>query len=399
MAIKVLAIGDVGNIIHTISKYTKSEIHIINFFKDGAGNYTYENDVETFSNYKINDHVKKINEIADEYDVCITMGTGERIAYLVDLNYITFYVGRDIDAPRFIKNSKEEWFDEPLHKLNFLERFFYKKTFENAIAHLAYTWVFEHLKKYTNQGIKMDMIPVNQEIFKPDLKPLEIKKEKFTFFSPQRMGRPKGTDLIWKALPLCKSDFEIIQVEWYDVSTNEELEIKKELIKTKPPQVKLVPMIKREDMSRYYNHADAVLGNMRIGTYALIELEGIICKKPVIQYTNPKMKIFANGKELISPMIPTSNDPKIIAETIDKIVLNEQFREELLNKEYNFAREISDPEKNALWWDDFFNEIHKKYPKIRKNSSGFQIKIRLLLILIGNRLYWGKIKKIFRKNV
>ncbi len=399
MAIKVLAIGDVGNIIHTISKYTKSEIHIINFFKDGAGNYTYENDVETFSNYKINDHVKKINEIADEYDVCITMGTGERIAYLADLNYITFYVGRDIDAPRFIKNSKEEWFDEPLHKLNFLERFFYKKTFENAIAHLAYTWVFEHLKKYTNHGIKMDMIPVNQEIFKPNLKPLELEKKKFTFFSPQRMGRPKGTDLIWKALPLCKSDFEIIQVEWYDVSTNEELEIKKELIKTKPPQVKLVPMIKREDMSRYYNHADAVLGNMRIGTYALIELEAIICKKPVIQYTNPEMKILANGEELISPMIPTSNDPKIIAETIDKIVLNEQFREELLNKEYNFAREISDPEKNALWWDDFFNEIHKKYPKIRKNSSGFQIKIRLLLILIGNRLYWGKIKKIFRKNV
>ena len=243
------------------------------------------------------------------------------------------------------------------------------------------------------------MIPVNQEIFKPNLKPLELEKKKFTFFSPQRMGRPKGTDLIWKALPLCKSDFEIIQVEWYDVSTNEELEIKKELVKTKPPQVKLVPMIKREDMSRYYNHADAVLGNMRIGTYALIELEAIICKKPVIQYTNPEMKILANGKELISPMIPTSNDPKIIAETIDKIVLNEQFREELLNKEYNFAREISDPEKNALWWDDFFNEIHKKYPKIRKNSSGFQIKIRLLLILIGNRLYWGKIKKIFRKNV
>ena len=60
MVIKVLAIGDVGNIIHTISKYTKSEIHIINFFKDGAGNYTYENDVETFSNYKIKDHVKKI---------------------------------------------------------------------------------------------------------------------------------------------------------------------------------------------------------------------------------------------------------------------------------------------------------------------------------------------------
>ena len=34
---------------------------------------------------------------------------------------------RKSDAPRFIKNSKEEWFDEPLHRLNFLERRFYKK--------------------------------------------------------------------------------------------------------------------------------------------------------------------------------------------------------------------------------------------------------------------------------
>jgi len=395
MTLKVLVIGDIANIAQTISRYTNSEIHIINFFKDGAGKFTYENDVETFSNYKISDHVKRVNEIADDYDVCLTMGTGERIAYLADLNYVTFYVGRDIDAPRFIKNSKEEWFDEPLHQLNFLERWFYRKTFDNAITHLAYTWVYEHLKKYTNDGVKMDMLPVNPEIFRPDLKPLEKKKEKFTFFSPQRMGKPKGTDLIWKALSLCKSDFEIIQVEWYDISTNEELKIKDEIIKTKPPQVKLVPMIKREDMARYYNYADAVLGNMRIGTYALIELEGIICKKPVIQYTDKKIKIFSRGKELESPMLPTCNDPKSIAEVIDKIVLDKQFRDELLEKEYKFAKKVSDPKKVAEWWDNFFQDIHKKYPKIRKNSSGLAIKLRLLLILVSNRIYIKKLKRLF----
>ena len=394
MVLKVLAIGDIGNVMHTISKYTKAEIHIINFFKDGAGEFTYERDVEVFSNYKISDHVKRVNEIADEYDVCLTMGTGERIAYLADLNYVTFYVGRDIDAPRFIKNSKEEWFDEPLHQLNFLERWFYKKTFDNAITHLAYTWVYEHLKKYTKNRIKIDMIPLNPEIFQPNLEPLKQKKEKFTFFSPQRMGRPKGTDLIWKALPLCKSDFEIIQVEWYDVSTNEELEIKKDLIETKPPQVKLVPMIKREDMGRYYNYADAVLGNMRIGAYALIELEAINCKKPVLQYTNKKMKIFAGEKQLESPMLPTSNDPHIIAEIIDKIVLDKEFREKLLDKEVEFAKEISDPIKVAEWWDAFFENIHEKYPKIRRKSSGLRIRLRLLLILVANRLYMKKIKKM-----
>ena len=59
-----------------------------------------------------------------------------------------------------------------------------------------------------------------------------------------------------------------------------------------------------------------------------------------------------------------------------------------------FAKEISDPQKVAEWWDDFFTEIHHKYPKIRKGSSNFRIKLRLLFILIANRLYLKKIKRI-----
>ena len=110
MVIKILAIGDIGNIIYTLSKYTKkSKIHLINFVKDGAGTYTYADNVELFDTYKVSEQVKKINEIKHNFDICITMGTGERIAYLADLNYVAFYVGRDIDAPRFVKNSKEEW--------------------------------------------------------------------------------------------------------------------------------------------------------------------------------------------------------------------------------------------------------------------------------------------------
>jgi glycosyltransferase involved in cell wall biosynthesis len=393
MTIKVLAIGDIGNILQTLQKYTKADIHVINFFKDGAGQYTYEKNIETFSNYKVTDHIKKINQISQDYDVCITMGTGERIAYLADLNYSVFYVGRDIDTPRFIKNSREEWFNEPLHTLNFIERWFYKKCFQNANFHLAYTWVFEHLKKYTKNGIKLDMMPIDSNIFKTNVKPLQKQKSKFTFFSPQRMGKPKGTDLIWKALTLCKSDFEVIQVEWFDVSTKEELEIKDDLIKNKPKQVKFIPMIKREDMSKYYNFADAILGNMRIGTYALIELEGIFCKKPVIQYTNKNMKIFAGDKELDSPMVPTSNKPNEIAKIIDKIVEDDDFRKKLLEQEYEFAKEISDPKKVAEWWDNFFLEIHEKYPKIKKKSSKFVIKARLFIFLLGNRLYLKKIKR------
>ena len=39
------------------------------------------------------------------------------------------------------------------------------------------------------------------------------------------MGIPKGTDLLWEALKMCKTDFEILQVNWFDESNDEELKI------------------------------------------------------------------------------------------------------------------------------------------------------------------------------
>ena len=210
MVFNILVIGDVGNYFKTVSKYVKnSKIHIINFPKDGAGIYTYDENYELFENYKVTDQVEKINQIKENFDLAVVMGTGERIAYLADLNYVSYYVGRDIDAPRFIKNSRESWYKEPLHRLNFFERRFYKKTFDFATVHIAPTWVFEHLKKFPGNNIKMDLKPIDLTLFSNSSKPHSKKKEKFTFFCPQRMGIPKGTDILWEALQFCKSDFQI----------------------------------------------------------------------------------------------------------------------------------------------------------------------------------------------
>ena len=103
MVIKVLAIGDVGSIIRTIRKYTKkSEIRLINYPQDGSGVFTAPDDVELFNTWKVQEHVKKINEIKDNFDICLTTAS-ERVAYLADLNYVAYYLGRDIDVPRFKK--------------------------------------------------------------------------------------------------------------------------------------------------------------------------------------------------------------------------------------------------------------------------------------------------------
>ena len=222
LVLDILVIGDIGNYFQTMKKFVKkSKIHIINFPKDGFGEFTYDDDYELFSNYKVSDQVKRINSIKNKFDLCVVMGTGERIAYLADLNYVCYYVGRDIDAPRFIKNSKEEWYDEPLHKLNFLERKFYKNAFEFAMSHIAPTWVFEHLKKYSNKGIKMDFKPIDDTMFENKSR-INNKIEKFTFFSPGRMGMDKGTNILWDALKHCKTEFTILQVDWRDNTTYEE---------------------------------------------------------------------------------------------------------------------------------------------------------------------------------
>ena len=395
MVLNILVIGDVGNYFQTVSKYVKkSKIHIINFPKDGAGKFTYDENYELFENYKVKDQVKKIDEIKQNYDLALVMGTGERIAYLADLNYISYYVGRDIDAPRFIKNSKEPWFTEPLHKLNFLERRFYKKTFDFAITHVAPIWVFEHLKKYSKKCFKMDRKPIDLTLFKKTPDALPKKKEKFTFFCPQRMGIPKGTDILWKALEHCKTDFKILQVDWRDTGTDEENKTSLQLRENLPPQVELIPMIKRKDIPKYYHWADAVIGNLRIGSFEYVELEAVICKKPVISFTDKSFKIILEDIELQSPFLPENNDPKIIAQVIDNIVSSADFRETLHKKEYEFVKEITDPNKAAEWWDSLFEKLVKKYDSVERKSSIISIKFRMLLFLIANRLYSKKLKRL-----
>ena len=140
------------------------------------------------------------------------------------------------------------------------------------------------------------------------------------------------------------------------------------------------------------------MGNMRIGTYALIELEGIFCRKPVLQYTDKNMKIFSGNNELDSPIVPTSNEPAEIAKVIDRIVDDKNFREQLLEKEYTFAKEISDPQRVADWWDNFFLKIHQKHPKLKKNTPKINVNFQLILFLLGNRLYFKKFKNLLGIN-
>ncbi len=399
MVNKILAIGDVGNIIKTIKKYSKkSEIHIINYPQDGSATFVNRNSDLFFKTWKVSEHVSKINEIKDDFDLCLTTGS-ERIAYLCDLNYIAYYLGRDIDVPKFKKHSKEEWQNEALFNNNLFERKFYWNAFKEAIAHVAGMWQYESLKKYTDDGINSARIPIDTDFFNPDIKPISIKKNKFTFFSPMRMEKAKGTDILWKALKLCKSDFDIIGVDWYGETTDEEREFKKELISNMPQQIKLIPPIKNEDMPKYYTFADAVIANLFIGTFELVSLESVMCGTPVIQFTDKKRKIIVDDNAVVSPFLPFSNEPETIAKLIDRMVESKSFCDEMLQQQQKFVNTISDPQKCADWWDSLFEKMIMNHKTIRKNSSKYKIKFRMFHFLISNRLYLSKIRKfLFHTN-
>ena len=402
MEIKILAIGDLANNAVILKKFVKkSNIHVINFRWDTASKLTdIKEDVEFFDSSKIKDQLRKILEVKDDYDLILVQSwSGARLAYLANLNYIIYFVGSALRVPPFIKNPKLAYLKEPLPSLNYFERKFYKKILDNAVACVANADdLFKQLKKFRTEEIHQIGIPVDTTMFNENVKPVERKKEKFTFLIPQRIGLAKGYDIIWEALKLCKSDFDVLQVEWFlGQRTKEEIRINENLIKNMPSQVKLIPIMRKEEIVNYYAFADAIIGQMKNGLGAAVEREAVYCKKPVVQYADPKIKFEVNGNYINSTFLPNSNNPKDVSDVIDNIVLSQEFREKLIDEEYNFVRKIADPHIIAKKWDDLFHKIHLKNKINHQNSSNIIIKLRLLNFLIINRLYFTKIRKIFEK--
>ena len=400
MGLRVLAIGDSANLMAILSKFTKkTKIHVINFPRYEASLKTYVENVEYFNSWKVSEHVKKINKIKHNFDLCITIGGGSLIAYLCDLNYIIYFVGGDIRNPQFKKNSRLSYLEQPIYKLNFLERNFHKKVLDNAIACVTGgDELYSYLKKVRKDAIRIDETCVDTSIFNENVEPIKQTKTKFTFLSPERFGIEKGFDLLWEALPMCKSDFEILQPDWYDKRTREEEKINRDLLEKRPYQVKIIPVIKYEDMPKYYRFVDAVIGELRIGTQGGIEREAALCKKPVISYCSLENFAHLGGKKINPPFLPRNTDPKDLAELIDKIVECESFREKLATDEYNFEKRLSDPLYVVPRFEELFIQLNNKYKTIKKNSSFLLIKFRYYYLLIINRLYFGKLKKLLKYN-
>ena len=397
----ILAIGDTADNIFTLKKFLKkSRIHLITFPRKGNAILTNsEEGIEFFDSLLISKQVKKIESIKDDFDICLAMSwSGARVAYLAGLNYIMYFVGNDITTPPFLTKGKMLHLKNPIHEKNFFERRFYKKIFKKAVFCITTSKeYYDHLKKYRKDGIRIDRVIVDNILFNENIKPINRNKNKFTFLSPQRIGIEKGHDIIWKALPLCKSDFEILQMEWFIQNNEEEIKINKKLIEEKPSQIKLIPLVKRKELGRYIVFADAVLGQLKSGIQGSIERDSAYCKKPVICYTDQKNTNIIGDKEIIPPFLPKSNKPEIVAELIDKIVESEKFRNDLIKEQYEFVCQLCDPEKVVNDWEQIFSKTKEKCKTINRNESIFEKEFRKGLANITEKLYYKR--KMRGKNI
>tara|TARA_B110000014_G_C20126368_1_gene600425 strand:- start:5186 stop:6388 length:1203 start_codon:yes stop_codon:yes gene_type:complete len=397
MALKVLAIGDLSNNIVMFKKFVQSDIHLINFPWDGPSKIMdVKKDVEFFKGSKVKENLQRINEIKHDFDICIAMSsTGLLMSYLADLNYIAYYCGHDIRSPPFVKNMHDPLStDKPIYDFNSWERSYYKKAYDNAIAAVVTDdELLEHLKRYRKDHVRISGYIVDTTLFNPNVEPIHKTKEKFTFLSPARMGLQKGTDKIWEALNLCQSDFEVIQIKWYDNRNPNEEKIAKKWIENPPKQVKFVPIMPRDELGRNMVSVDAILGQVS-GIQADVERSGALCKKPVVHYADPNRMYMVNGETITSPFLPHTNDPKAIAEIIDKVVTDKIFREKLAKDEYEFVMNLSEPNMIAKQWDKLFDEMYDRYQGAVKGTSSFRLKLRVIGYLIANRLHFKKIRRL-----
>jgi len=401
MTVKVLAIGDLANNVSTIRKFTKtSDIHLVNFNWEGNSVVMDEREgIEFFSGSKIADFINYIKKIKNKYDLCLAMSsTGLLVSYLADLNYIAYFVGHEIRSPPFIKNSKDPLStDESLYNFNFLERWFYKKAYENAIAHVVSDdELMNYSKKFSFDPIRISGYIEDTTIFNENVKPTDRQKNKFTFLSPARMGLQKGTDKIWQALTLCNTDFEVLQVKWFDNRTEEENELSKRWIGNKPSQVTFIPTMKRQELARYFSLADGVIGQVS-GLQGSVERQALLCKKPLIHFSESKYKFYDDEGEIEKPFILKSSEPSEIAKAIDTIVNSKEIRQETAENGFNFVQKISNSSKIANEWDEIFETYAKKFVQIQKGTSNIKLEFLRNLYVVSNRLHYRKIKKILKK--
>jgi|GEM_PF-2772075 len=358
--LKILIVNDFANVAFTLQKYLDAQVDIIYLHKHSTFSIA-RNPLFFVKGKGLHAQVNQIKQLSGDYDVFLCFGwIAASICYLAEVNYIMYFVDSYIDPKNRVRG-----------KISFVKKTLlmslYKDTLENASTVIA---GIHHdtkiLQKYRDDA-KIIFPPVDKEIFNPDVSRRELKNDKFTFLSPQRIEFDKGHHILWKAIELTKSDFTVLQTDWGSGEYYERM------LRIKPSKIQMIPKIDRHDMPSYLVSTDALLGQISMTACGSSEREAALCNKPVFCYSPEN---YSDN----DPFYKESNDPKDIATYIDKIVLDKEFREKLATIQNAWVKKTFDTNIIIQQWKKVFTDtIKTKSPHHVKMR--YKIIFKMLLIV------------------
>jgi glycosyltransferase involved in cell wall biosynthesis len=191
---------------------------------------------------------------------------------------------------------------------------FFKRPYKRALMSASYVAchpaVVEAIRSLRNDAVRLPL-PIDTEQFNTDVKPFFF-GEGVSIFSPIRMDRWKGHEIIWQALRLMKNrqKVTVYQSDW---GWEPEYSFFK---KNAPENVKFIPPVPREAIASRFKGATLVMGQMKIGHFGMTEMEAGACGAPVLVYLLDEH----------TPFLPKSNDSQSLAEAVDLLVEDEGLR-------------------------------------------------------------------------
>jgi glycosyltransferase involved in cell wall biosynthesis len=351
--LKILYVYDASSQAFIAQRYLSAEINAIYFSEHNV--ISRVKNPRFFVMNGLVSQINQIKELSKEYTLFLCYSfVPATICYLAGVNYIIYFGDAYIDPQNRIRRKLSSIIKYSFHALC-------KDALESATETIASNpHDTQILKKYRPQSKTIVQL-VDDEMFNPQVKKIDLGQNKFTFFSPQRIEPDKGQLIMWEAIKLTKSDFVVLQT---DYGTGDYYQ---QALKTKPEKVKIIPLVKRENMPSYFASSDAVLGQISKTTCGSIEKEAILCRIPVFCYSP-----FSFLDD--DPFYKKSTNPQDIADYIDRMVEDKNFRDELARAQSEWIKKAFDNNKTSQQWQQVFDYAITKKPN-------YKIKLKYVILL------------------
>lgn len=350
--LRVLVVNDFSSGGFLFQKYLKSKVNVIYFNREAVISPT--KDPLYFEKKGLINQVSRIKDLSRDFDVFICFGwIAAAICYLANVNYVMYFVDSYIEPKDRIRK-----------KMFFAKEKIVSDLFAEAIKNAtkivtAIPRDMATLKQY-HSDVKLVLPMVDPQMFNPGLAKRDLGESKFTFLSPQRIDRVKNHRILWDSVMQTKSDFVVLQTDWGSGPYYEEI------LANKPDKVKLIPKINRELLPSYYVSADALLGQISFTTCGSVEREAALCGVPIFCYSS-------DGFTQSDPFYKGKLEADEIGQYLDRIVLDESFRQDLAATQHRWATENFDNNKIGRFWEQLIEnalkDAHEYKIKARFNAG------------------------------